>query len=84
MVKVVPEHEGFFAADDAGDFQFGGDAAGGVAGTQHDEGLRVRLDGSQHGPGEPARAAERRDENEPDNLAHDELSLDDRWKTRAT
>ena len=49
-VHVVPEHEGFFAANDAGGLEFGGDAAGGIAGMEHDKHLPGRLGGRQNSP----------------------------------
>src|SRR5208282_3230016 len=77
VAQVVPEDESFFAANDAGTLEFGGDAVRGVAGAQQDEGLPRGLDGREHGPGEPSRGAEGSERNQPENLAHSSDSLDD-------
>ena len=76
-VEVVPEDECFLAANDAGGLEFGGDAAGGVSRVQHHKGFSRRFYRSEQSPGEPASEGERRDEDEPDDLAHDGHSLDD-------
>ena len=44
---------------------------------QQDEGLSGDFDGRQHGPCEPACAGGEYHEDEPDDLAHNALSLDD-------
>ena len=69
-VHVVPEHEGIFAANDAGSLEFGGDAAGGVSGMEHDKHRPGRLGGRQDSPSEPSRRSKGGDQEEPDNLAH--------------
>src|SRR5271166_5880937 len=66
----MPEHEGVFAANEAGTLEFGGDAVGGVSGAQHHERRLGRLGGRQYGPGEPSGGADTRDQDEPDDLAH--------------
>src|SRR5437879_3359795 len=69
--EVVPEDERPLAANDAGGLKFKGDAAGGVSGAEHHEGLRPRFHRNQERPGEPGRAGERCDDDEPEDLAHD-------------
>ena len=44
MMVVVPQDEGFLALDHSGIFQFGGNAAGGISGAQHNDCLRARGD----------------------------------------
>ncbi len=77
MVKVVPQNERFLAADDSRALQFGGDAVGGKSRTQHHEGLSGGRDGQQNGPGEPSGSSEDCNQNQPENFAHDNDSLDD-------
>jgi len=76
-VSVMPEDEGFLAVDDAGRLEFRGNAPGGVAGMQQDEGLSRGLGRSEDCPREPACGRQQHSEDEPEQLAHNELSLDD-------
>ena len=76
-VHVVPEHKRFFAADEAGGFELGGDAVRGIARAQHHERLPGGLDRGQHSPGKPPGSSDDGDQQEPDNSTHDGYSLDD-------
>src|ERR1039458_1526301 len=57
VMVVVPEDEGFLAANDAGAFKFSSDAVRGISGVQHDEHLPGRLGGRRDSPGEPSGAS---------------------------
>src|SRR5579862_3628147 len=74
---VVPENKGFLAADDAGVFEFGSDAASGVCGPKQTERLGRRCGRHQEGPGQPSCGCDDADQNQPDELSHNEVSLDD-------
>ena len=76
-VSVMPEDEGFLAVDYAGRLEFRGDAARGVARMQQDEGLPRGLGWSKDCPREPACGRQQHYADEPKQLAHNELSLDD-------
>jgi hypothetical protein len=73
----VPEDEGFFAADDPGALQFGGNAAAGVSGAEHDKCLAGWFDRGQDRPGKPAPGTEDSNQNEPEQLSHNRDSLDE-------
>src|SRR5258708_33646248 len=53
-VKIVPENECIFAANDASALQLGSDSPGGVSRMQQDERLGRRRDTARYGPGKPA------------------------------
>ena len=76
-MAVVPQNEGFLAADYARILKFSGDAAGRVSGAQHYECLARRFDGRKQGPGEPSDGTDERDECEPDQLSHSKHSVDE-------
>ena len=61
--KIVPEDEGFFATDQAGALQFGGDAARGVSGVEHYKCLAGWFDRGEDGPGKPTACADERNQN---------------------
>ena len=61
----------------AGRPEFHGDASGRVTRMQQDESLPRGFRGSGNCPREPARGRQEHDEDEPEQLAHNEFSLDD-------
>src|SRR4051794_39289818 len=75
----MPQDEGFPAADYASILKFSGDVARGISRAQHHEFLGRGLRGRQNGPGEPSCGGNQGYQEQPDELAHNKLSLAAYW-----
>jgi hypothetical protein len=77
VAKIVPEHKSVRVANHTGVFQFGGDAASGVAGMQKHERLPRRGHRLGQCPGQPSAGGEDGKQHKDEKGAHSSNSLDE-------